>query len=389
MKYFFWAFALVFASHSVNSQSIGYPVLGTEKTLEVMTWNIEWFPKNGQTTLDYVTAIINDLDVDLIAFQEIGDTVAFKQMLINLEGYSGYFKSARFGGLVYIYKHNTIQINQIYEIYTASSFRSPFPRVPVVIDFNFRNQNYIVINNHLKCCGDGFMNLSNPNDEETRRFIAVNLLKEYVDVNFNDKNVIIVGDLNDVIEDPYDHNVFRNILDDKENYLFADLGIANGSSANWSYPSWPSHLDHIIITNELFDAFDNDTSELRVVKIDEYLAGGWQEYDQHVSDHRPVAIKLMPDKSLGVRDFDVAMQPFSNNPNPFSEETSLSFPLLNADAEVLIGNMFGKIVFKQQVNQGQTSLKWNPNGLPEGVYFANLIINGRIVAFSKLVFVAQ
>ncbi|MDO8897018.1 MAG: endonuclease/exonuclease/phosphatase family protein [Bacteroidales bacterium] len=389
MKYLFWALALVFASLSVRSQSIGYPALGTEKTLEVMTWNIEWFPKNGQSTLDYVTAIINDLDVDLIAFQEIGDTVAFKQMLINLEGYSGFFKSARFGGLVYVYKKNTIHINQIYEIYTGSSFRSPFPRAPVVIDFNFRNQNYIVINNHLKCCGDGFMNISNPNDEETRRFIAVNLLKEYVDVNFPDKNVMIVGDLNDVIEDAYAHNVFRNILDDKDNYLFADLGIANGNSANWAYPSWPSHLDHIIITNELFDAFDNDTSEIRVVKIDEYLAGGWQEYDQHVSDHRPVAIKLMPDQSLGVQDFDVAMHPFSNYPNPFSEETSLSFPLLNVDAEVLIGNMFGQIVFKQQVNQGQTSLKWNPQRLPEGVYFANLIVNGRIVAFSKLVFVAQ
>jgi endonuclease/exonuclease/phosphatase family metal-dependent hydrolase len=266
MKYLFLALAVLFSTLSVKSQSIGYPVFGTNKTLEVMTWNVEWFPKNGQNTLDYITAIINDLDVDLIAFQEIEDTVAFKQMLQNLEGYAGHFKSARYGGLVYVYKENVIFVNQIYEIYTASTYRSPFPRAPVVIDFNFRNQNYIVINNHLKCCGDGFMNVSNSNDEETRRFIAVNLLKEYIDDNFSDKNVMVVGDLNDVIEDVYEHNVFRNILDDKENYLFADLGIANGNSENWSYPSWPSHLDHIVITNELFAAFENDTSEIRVVR---------------------------------------------------------------------------------------------------------------------------
>ena len=39
-----------------------------------MTWNIEWFPKNGQTTVDSVSTIIQALDMDLYAFQEISDT---------------------------------------------------------------------------------------------------------------------------------------------------------------------------------------------------------------------------------------------------------------------------------------------------------------------------
>lgn len=389
MKYFFLALALLFSTLFVKSQSIGYPVFGTDITLEVMTWNVEWFPKNGQNTLDYITAIINDLDVDLIAFQEIEDTIAFKQMLLNLEGYAGYFKSARYGGLVYVYKKNVIFVNQIYEIYTASSYRSPFPRAPVVIDFNFRNQNYIVINNHLKCCGDGFMNVSDPNDEETRRFIAVNLLKEYIDVNFSDKNVMVVGDLNDVIEDVYPHNVFRNILDDKENYLSADIGIANGNSENWSYPSWPSHLDHIIITNELFGAFENDTSEIRVVRIDDYLAGGWDEYDQYVSDHRPVALKLMPDNSLVLEDLKVSEYLISNYPNPFFQETLLSFPFLKADAEIIVSNVFGQIVFKQHIEKGQTSQKWNAFGFPKGIYFATLISDNKIIAFSKLILLSE
>ena len=30
----------------------------------------------------------------------------------------------------------------------------------------------------------------------------------------------------------------------------------------------------------------------KTIKIDEYLDGGWNEYDQNISDHRPVAIKL-------------------------------------------------------------------------------------------------
>ena len=27
--------------------------------------------------------------------------------------------------------------------------------------------------------------------------------------------------------------------------------ISNSSSANWSYPNWPSDIDHILVTNEL------------------------------------------------------------------------------------------------------------------------------------------
>ena len=55
------------------------------------------------------------------------------------------------------------------------------------------------------------------------------------------------------------------ILDDFENYLFTDMDIAQGNSNGWSYPSWPSHLDHILITNELFD----NNPYVEVIRIDE------------------------------------------------------------------------------------------------------------------------
>ena len=99
-----------------------------------------------------------------------------------------------------------------------------------------------------------------------------------------------MGDLNDDIAESWQNNVFQMILDDTQNYFFMDLEIANASSSEWSYPSWPSHLDHILITNELFD--DLDDSDIQTIKIDEYLNGGWNEYDQYISDHRPVAISF-------------------------------------------------------------------------------------------------
>lgn len=59
-----------------------------------MTWNIEWFPKNGQATVDSVSTIIQALDMDLYAFQEISDTSMFKQMVNDMDGYEYYFLSS-------------------------------------------------------------------------------------------------------------------------------------------------------------------------------------------------------------------------------------------------------------------------------------------------------
>jgi hypothetical protein len=104
--------------------------------------------------------------------------------------------------------------------------------------------------------------------------------------------VIVLGDLNDILTDNPENNVFQMIFDDPENYLFADMEIAEGPSSGWSYPTWPSHLDHILITNELFDEIENNNSDVQAIKIDEYCDGGWYEYDQNVSDHRPVGLKV-------------------------------------------------------------------------------------------------
>ena len=70
------------------------------------------------------------------------------------------------------------------------------------------------------------------------------------------------------------------------------MDIANGPPSNWSYPSWPSHLDHILISNELFAEFYAPNSVVQTILLDSYLDNGWDEYDENVSDHRPVALKL-------------------------------------------------------------------------------------------------
>ena len=280
------------------AQNLNDLSFGTESNLDVISWNIEWFPKNNLTA-NYVETILTSLDADIYALQEIDDTSLLKQVVSNISGYECHFKSSYYGGLAYVYNTNTVTINSKYEIYTSQPYWSSFPRKPQVLDLDFNGENYIVINNHFKCCGDGYLNTNDTNDEENRRLNAVNYLKEYIDNTLNNKNVIVVGDLNDQLTDIESNNIFQELINDSMRYLFTDLQIAQGTNSNWSYPTWPSHLDHILITNELFNKFQNPNSEIKVIRIDDYM-NSWNEYENNISDHRPVGLKLVVEEALQI-----------------------------------------------------------------------------------------
>jgi exonuclease III len=91
----------------------------------------------------------------------------------------------------------------------------------------------------------------------------------------------VLGDFNTVIH-PYNESQMTVFLDDDINFEFSDISLAQNSNHQeyWSYPTWPSHLDHILISNELFDDFVQ-TSTLTLNKCS-------PAYFTRVSDHRPV-----------------------------------------------------------------------------------------------------
>ncbi len=384
MKSTILIFVFLTTSWFSYSQSLQDMTFGEAATFEVMTWNIEWFPKNGTTTIDSVRKVIEALDVDIIALQEISDTFAFKQLVDSLDGYEALFATNYYTGLAYLYKTDSVEIVDYYEIFHTSQHWNNFPRAPKVLEVRFRNQDFIIINNHFKCCGDGYLNYGSSSDQENRRYEATNLLKGYIDNNFPTKNVIWTGDLNDVLNDPYPNNVFQNVLDDTSNFVAADMDIATSLIFNWSYPSWPSHLDHIILTNELFDEFEASGSSIETIRIDDFMAGGFNEYDSKISDHRPVAIKFNLDATVSSIKKPVAEQPLNIYPNPASSYFTMDIAPNIQNGFVEIYNTNGEKVRSRMVLNGQDKLTWNVSDLATGLYFVQLYADGRMIKVGKL-----
>ncbi len=248
-----------------------YPAF-EENELNVVTWNIQFFPLVGNSTVGKVQDIIESLDADIIAVQEIAEAPEFIAMADEMDGWSGVYSDVRFTlEIGYLYKQRAFtSFGELTELFGDDS--NAFPREAVRVDAtHVSGLEVTFINIHLKCCG------GSGSEEQMRREAASIQLKEYIDTNLADRAVILLGDFNDGISDT--DSPFQNFKGDP-NYMFADQTIADGTETNWSYPSWPSHLDHILISDELFDMVRNVQT---VIPIDCVT-----NYESRVSDHYPV-----------------------------------------------------------------------------------------------------
>ncbi len=268
-------------------------VVGTDSTLEIVTWNLQNFAKKGDATVTKVIQAVEGMDVDIIALQEIENFTYFRQVREGLKSWDGdRATSASYNiNLAFLYRiDGDLEVDSVYEI--LAGYSRELPRRPFVLEGRFKNVPIVVINNHYKCCGDGIIEETNVWDEETRRRDGSLLLEEFIRANYADKRVFIVGDFNDTLTDVPERNVFQNFLDETGRYRFVDMAIAEGPGSGWSYPSWPSHLDHIMVTAPLFEVVTGGEAEVMVAPLHTFLPYGLTDYKLLISDHLPVVLKL-------------------------------------------------------------------------------------------------
>ena len=301
--------------------------VGYENTLDIMTWNLENFPKSGLETINHVSTTINEYQPDIIALQEMPTDINHEGISLLQEALPDYnfiLGTNSFASLAFLYRENSlieyIDYFNMLESINISEFNNIdidyiLLRNPLTLHIKWHDNDLYIINNHFKCCGDGLIQsellfecdedeqryfsfnscTANCNsgdcfstfDEEYRRLLASQFFQQYTDT---EQNVIILGDLNDELTDHDSTNVFLDLLED-ENFIFADMSIAEGHYDYWSYPGYPSHIDHILLTSPLENSFNNLHSSIKVLPLDLNFMN-WDQYDFLVSDHRPVLLKL-------------------------------------------------------------------------------------------------
>jgi hypothetical protein len=140
-----------------------------------------------------------------------------------------------------------------------------------------------------------------------------------------------------------------------------------------------------LITNELFEAFNDERTITKTIRIDDYYSGGFDSYDSNVSDHRPVAIKFSNDILTDIHSLHSAKSKLTNYPNPFHDRTTFSFDPVKVHSTLEIFNIHGQKVTSLRLPRGSSSASWHPDDMARGIYFAKLKIEDTIIGTTKVI----
>ncbi len=373
----------------VSAQTI--PAKGTEATLDVATWNIEWFgderdnrgPSDDARQLANVQAVIEQAEIDLWGVQEIADPQDFEALLDALgDGYDGVLATQsgtlRIG---FIYKTDVFSNIVFQHILTTASFAFA-GRLPLQMaaDVTFGNTTrrltFIVL--HMKCCGD--------ERSYIRRVDAAQRLKEHIEnTQLDQEPVIILGDFNDELTQsihagqpsPYD-----DFLQDTNNYFFPSLRLEEAGlgtfCGNNTTCSTGSTIDHILVTDELVSFYETDSAD----RFDELLQG-IPSYVSSTSDHLPVFARFFG-ISTAVESEEapeaVAVEPAY--PNPFFQSTTLTYTLPRAaEVRVEVFDVLGRrvqILADGFQSAGAHRVAFDAGDLPSGLYVIRFSAGGVI-----------
>ncbi|MCL6261050.1 chitobiase/beta-hexosaminidase C-terminal domain-containing protein [Aquiflexum sp. TKW24L] len=274
---------------NVNRGYLTGATINKDQTFDVVNWNIEWFgsndPGEGPSDVDLqlqnVKTIIEDLDADVYAFQEITSLAKFKELVASLPAYGmavspavsapGEFAEEA-QKLTYLFKLATVDTLRTKVLLKGvkpdmlvnypsrpdrfwASGRLPF-LMDIKTNINGVQQNITLINVHTRSNGGGE---SAVNPRYAMRRYDVNVLKDSLDAYYSDKQLILLGDFNDDLDETVadqaaatvntSETSFINYINDPENYVPITISLSNAGLR--TFPSFEDVIDHQIISNDL------------------------------------------------------------------------------------------------------------------------------------------
>jgi exonuclease III len=272
---------LVFIAPNSFSQT-----LSRENTLEVVTWNLEWFGNEQRGPEDEALQLQNALVVidkmgkpDVIVFEEITTRAHFEE-LANQADYHFYLSPGAdaYQKIGIFYSNEVLLVDSSKQILVDEKHQFA-QRPPVLTKFNHAAVgDFNVIGFHLKAHIPR-ATTEDKQDSYDRRKLSAQLISRYIRDSLNNDQVIVLGDWNDDIDvSNYDgkETPFKTLLEDQTvDFITKYLSFSLNKSSKYG-----SVIDHILISNELFNDYEGcgifNTMDLGL------------DYIESTSDHYPV-----------------------------------------------------------------------------------------------------
>ena len=271
-------------SKILNENNWDIPSINHSNSLEIITWNCEFFPHANDSTILALSEAVLDLDADIIAFQELRKVGWFSKLMSYLPKYNYIVsKQASFMDLAIIYKSDLFTLIRQYEPFSEDDYNFA-GRPPLQADLMYLNDKsnipLSIINLHMKCCDSGLH----------RRKKASQMLHSYLDENYNAQpNIIVLGDWNDDTKDAPGKHCFDPFFIDDRFYFTTETISFDISQASYPKEPYVSFLDHIMVSTNLIPM--NSTYSVKTLPMGKYM-GSYDIYEAYISDHLPVLLSF-------------------------------------------------------------------------------------------------
>jgi endonuclease/exonuclease/phosphatase family metal-dependent hydrolase len=265
------------------------PKIGTDTTLDVGTWNIEWFgdslngPSNEVTQLKNVTEVIQGMNLDLLGLCEISNAGYWAKLQSNLPDYgavlTNYSQTQKTGLL---YRKSMFRLLYSKSILLAFDYEFASGRFPLEValetQWGSKKDTMYIWVMHLKAnTGSTSEKLTSYN----RRAKAAEELKNYLDPKKRWKGVVL-GDWNDDLDVSIVSGKASPFVDwrNDTNYVFPSYRLSLAKQK--STASYSEMIDHMCVTTSMKSNWLLNQSGVMVG--DAYVPS----YRFNTSDHYPV-----------------------------------------------------------------------------------------------------
>jgi predicted extracellular nuclease len=298
-----------------------------ENTFDVATWNLEFFgaesqnydgeeygPANELLQLQNVKRVLDSLNADVIAIQEVSNDSLFAQLVAQLPGYS-YTCSNRFSysfdgpsntfppqKVCFLYKTSTVDVVQtkvlFEQLYDAarsgntallpnyptgdpgsfwSSGRLPY-LLTADVTINGVKERVTFVNIHAKSGATA--------SDGNRRAYDAKVLKDSLDAYYPNEQIILLGDYNDDTDQSIAGGAtpYQPFVTDSSNYKVVTKALS--AQGYRSTVGFTDMIDNITISNDLVEEYIEGSET--VLTPFRYI----HSYADSTSDHLPVTTRF-------------------------------------------------------------------------------------------------